>query len=125
MTDAQKEKIARLVAEKVWGWSDLNDDSDWHCHAEGRHWFGHHLYGEVFSWPGFGRTVEAMDADGWYEFEWCQRFGGFRFYHPEDSIQTPEQNFRDIGDPPDITLACHLAALDALGIDWKEEIDHA
>ena len=47
-----KEQLAVDVAEKVWGWIDVHPSED--------------IVLQVFSWEGFGQTLEAMADKGQY-----------------------------------------------------------
>lgn len=110
MTDKDKQRIARLVADKVWGWKvDFDQGSI-------------DVTDQVFSWPGFGRTVDSMAAFGW---AWGRSGGNTidgpgSIYWMHREVETPIDCEEKIDDQ---ILDCHLAALDAFGIDWRTDND--
>ena len=119
-----KQKIARLVAEKVWGWHPFEKNPQevfvepYFYTSNGEEFydpFFHsmpQLKAKVFSWNGFGRTVERMGE--WFRTEVHDNKHGDQEFMFIKGIKT--DYVRQYG----LITACHLAALDALGIDWRE-----
>ena len=111
MTNQQKQKIARLVAENVWGWEqrDFQYGNEWHTSwfsPDGRMQETMNLSQEVFSWPGFGRTFERM-IDNSFRLE-IGRHGILWWIHNSDRKKFGTNR-------GDLIEACHLAAIDSLG----------
>lgn len=121
MNTKQKEIIAKLVAEKVWGWreeriktGDPETTLVWVDDKSLLRWdVAHHgIAWAVFSWPGFGLTVEVMlvEPKTWQ-----------RFNIKADAIIDRAFSRGNLS-ASWVIYATQVSALDALGIGWKGEV---
>lgn len=113
-----KQELAIAVAEQVWGMKTLNEEGviGWRDDSiVGITLIG--LMQEVFSWQGFGRTVEAMAERKLY----CENsLFGSNVHAPYTVYFTTESGFHKgeadyiPADPKSLIEATHKAALEAL-----------
>lgn len=106
------------IVDKLWGWNAKKVESEWvysdaYKHTGNGFTKEQWLKGEVNSWQGFGRTVEAMAGKKWVftdgEFYLC--------FLSHIGKQVPIVVIDDWNDPKNLIEATHLAALEAIAND--------
>lgn len=120
MNNTQKQIVARLVAEKVWGFM-LNRKGSAYLQGGQCKFSTLETAQKVFSWPGFGETYEWALRAKWWPLIFDNEDGRTLFML--DNTETQTEGYEITSSPDKTILACHLAALDALGIDWRKELE--